>query len=102
MCVLQVLSFGISPSSIALQDAEREVDDTQLEAKPIEVIQPVLTVAEPTARLPLALLLLLLWARDTAIARASSIYGRDMCTQIMKQIQLLRRKQTRRTAQSGT
>jgi hypothetical protein len=121
MCVLQVLSFGISPSSIALQDAEREdgessrtrsrkaikqndvvVDDAQLEERPIEHIQPVLAVVEPTVRLPIALLLLLLWARDTAIARASSIYGRDMCTQIMKQIQRLRRMQATRSAQSGT
>eukprot|EP00953_Heterococcus_sp_UTEX-ZZ885_P015753 8877-Heterococcus_DN1.PRE.2 len=120
MRVLKVLAFGISPSSIALQNAEREddessrlrsrssiiqdpviVDDTQLEERPVE-IQPVLTVAEPTARLPLSLLLLLLWARDTAIAKASSIYGRSMCTHIMKQIQRLRRKQTRRVAQSGT
>jgi hypothetical protein len=120
--VLQKLAFGISPSSIALQDAEREddessrfrsrkaikldpviVDDnTQLVEKPIEHIQPVLTVAEPTARMPVILLLLMLWARDTAIARASSNYGRSMCTHIVKQIQRLRRKQSTRIAQSGT
>jgi hypothetical protein len=101
---LQQLAFGISPSSIALQDAEREDGessganpckaiheredpDTQLAEKPVELMPPVIGVAEPSAKMPVVLLLLLLWARDTAIARASSTYRRNMCRQILQHTQ---------------